>query len=126
MFGAYVRVIEGFGFLGGKSENFFDARRIRNVADHFLIGTGTHLLLDLHANRFQVETQLLKNIDGDALAELDEAEQQMLGPHKIVVEPIGLFAGKSENLLSARGKIIHRFVTHTSKCNYLSSLSNPA
>jgi hypothetical protein len=35
----------------------------------------------------------LEHIDGNSLAELDEPEEEMLGPHIIVVEPIGLLAG---------------------------------
>src|SRR5947209_10607184 len=125
MLGADVRVVKSLGFLGGERENFLHARRVGNIADHLLIGAGAHLLLDFHANGFEVEAEFLENVDGDALAQLDEAEQKMLGAHEIVVEPIGFFAGKRENLLGAGCKIIHRFVTHTSKCSYLSSLSNP-
>src|SRR5256885_4420533 len=126
MLGAHVSVIESFGFFRGESQNFFDTRCIRNISDHLLIGTGADLFLDFHANGFEVEAELLQDVDGDSLAQLDQTEQQMLGPHKIVVEAVGLFASKRENLLGAGCKIIHRFVTHTSKCNHFSSLSNPA
>jgi hypothetical protein len=35
----------------------------------------------------------LQNIDGDALAKLDQAEQQMFGSDVIVVEAVGFLPG---------------------------------
>jgi len=42
-----------------------------------LIGAGADLLLDFHADGLQVETELLQNVHGDTLAELNQAEQQV-------------------------------------------------
>src|SRR5438445_13267385 len=125
MLGAHISVVEGLGFFCGESQNFLHPGRIRNIADHLLIGAGAYLLLDFHADSLEIEPEFLENIDGDALPQLDEPKQQMFGSHKIVVDPIDLFASKRENLLGARGKIVHRFVTHTSTCKHLSSSSNP-
>ncbi len=72
-------MIQRLGFLGAQRENFLHARRVGNVADHLLIGAGADLFLDFHADGFEVEAQFLKHIDGDALAQFDQAEQKMLG-----------------------------------------------
>ena len=55
VFGADVSVIERLGFLGRERENLFHARRVGNVADHFLVGPGADLFLDFHADGFQVK-----------------------------------------------------------------------
>src|ERR1043166_7550336 len=126
MLGADVSVVESLGFLCRESENLFDAGSVRNIANHFLIGTGTDLFLDFHADGFEVEAELLKHIDGDALAELDETEEQMLSADEIMVETVGFLAREGEHLLRTRGKIIHCFFAHKSQCNHFSGLSNPA
>ena len=41
-------------FLAGKRENLLHPRGVRNVPDHLGLGTGTDLLLDFHAHRFEV------------------------------------------------------------------------
>ena len=72
-------------------------------------GTRTHLLLHLHAHRFKIKPHLLKHIDGDALPQLDQTKQQMLGPDIVVVEAVSFLAGKSQDLLRARCEVIHHF-----------------
>ena len=94
----------------------------------FWSGPGADLLLDFHADGLEVEAHLLEDIDGDALAQLDEAEQQVFGADKVVVEAVGFLARQRQHLLGARREIVHGFFahTHTSKCNYFAGLSNPA
>ena len=77
------------------------------LPDHLGLGAGADLLLDLHADGFEIEPQLLQHIDRDALAELDQAEQQVLRAHVIVVEAVGFLAGQGQDLLGARSKVIH-------------------
>ena len=48
-----------------------------------------------------------EDIDGDALAELDETEQQVLGANVGVIESVRFFTSKSEDLLSAWGEVVH-------------------
>ena len=121
VFGADVSVIQRLGFLGGEGENLLHARRVRNVADHLLIRAGADLFLDFHADGFEIQAELLQDVDGDALAQLDQAEQQMFGADKIVVEAVGFFARQRQHLLGAGRKIIHGFFAHTyylSQCNH--------
>ena len=86
VFGADVSVVQGLGFLGGQREDLLDAWGVRNVADHLLVGAGADLFLDFHADGLEVEAQLLEDVDGNALAQLDEPEQEVFGADKIVVE----------------------------------------
>ena len=113
VFGADVGMVEGLGFLGGEREDFFDARRVGDVADHFLIGAGADLLLDLHADGFEVEAHFLEHVDGDALAQLDQAEQKVFGADEVVIKPIGFLPRQREHLLRAGREIVHGFLAHT-------------
>src|ERR1051325_4609728 len=126
MLGADVGVIESLGFFGSESEDFFDARGVRDVADHLLIGPGADLFLDFHADSFEVEAELLKHIDCHTLAELDKAEQEVFGADEIMVKTVGFLSCQGQHLLRTRSKIIHCFFAHKSQCNHFSGLSNPA
>ena len=110
--GADVSVVERLRFLGGEREHLLHARSVGNVADHLLIGAGADLFLDFHADGLEVETHLLEDIHRDALAQLDQAEQQVLGADKIVVEPVGFLARQRQHLLRARREIVHGFFAH--------------
>ena len=112
MFGADVRVVERFGFLAGERQDLLDTRGVRDVPDHLLVRPGADLFFDFHANGFQVQTQFLEDIDGDALPQFDQAQQEMFGADKIVVEPVGFFARQREDLLRPGREIVHRFFAH--------------
>ena len=112
MFGADVSVIERLGFLGGEGEDFLHAGRVGNVADHLLVGAGADEILDFHADGFEVEAQFLEHIDGDALAQFDQAEQKMLGADKVMVKAVGFLARQREHLLRPRREVTHRFFAH--------------
>ena len=105
--GADVGMIERLRFLAGERENFFHPRRVGNVADHLRLRTGADLFLDFHPDGFEIEPHLLEDVHRDALPELDQAEQKMLGADVIVVEAVGFFASQRQDLLGARSKIIH-------------------
>ena len=107
VFGADVIVVELLGFLLRERENLLHARRVGNVADHLGLGSGADLLLHFHADGFEIEAHLLEDVDGDALAQLDEAKKQMLRAHVVVVEPVRFFAGQREHLLRSRREIVH-------------------
>ena len=79
------------------------------LPDHLGVGAGADLFFDFHADGFEIEAHLLQHVDRDALAELDQAEQQMLGADVIVVEAVGFLAGQGQDLLGARGEIVHDF-----------------
>src|SRR5437667_904874 len=107
-------MIERLGFLPREGQHFFYARCVRDVADHFCLRSGTDLLLHLHPYRLEIETHLLQNVHGHALAKLDESQKQVLGAHIVVVESVGFLASKRQNLLSPRCKIIHYSMVRSS------------
>src|SRR6266700_1356236 len=100
-------MIECLGFLAGESQYLFHPRRVGNVAYDFCFRTGAHLFLDLHPHGLEIESHFLENVDRDALAELDQSEQEMLGADVVVIEAVGFFAGKLQDLLGAGRKIVH-------------------
>ena len=107
MLGADIRMVEGLGFLVSKGKDFFHAGRVRNVSRSLLWRAGSYFLLDLHADGFEFQAHAFQHVDGHALAELDEAEQQMLGTYIGMVESVCFLSGKSEDLLSAWGEVVH-------------------
>ena len=101
-------------------------RRIGNVPDHFLVGARPDLLFDFHSNGVQIQAHLLEDVDGDPLAELDQAEQQMFGADKVMIKSVGFLARQCQNLLCARSEVAHRFIAHIYNNLYASSvLSSP-
>jgi len=106
--GADVAVVQGLRLLSGEGEDLLHAGRVGDVPDHLGLGTVADLLLDFEAHGVEVEVHLLQDVDRDALAELDEAEEEVLGPHVVVVETVRLLAGESQDLLRSGGEIIHR------------------
>jgi hypothetical protein len=107
VFGAHVAMAQGLGFLAGEREHLLDARGVGDVAGNFRVRAGADLFLDFHADGLQVQSHFLEHIDRDPLPEFDEAEEQMLGSHVVVVEAIGFFSCQGEDLLGARCKIVH-------------------
>ena len=107
VFGADVRMVEGFGFFAGEGEDFFDAWGVGNIADHFGFGATADLFFYLHANGFEVETHFLEDIYGHALAEFDETEEEVLGTDIVMIKAIGLLSGECENLLGAWREVVH-------------------
>ena len=125
VFGADVGMVEVFGFFAGQRQHLLHAWGVGDIADHFLVGTGADLFFDFHAYGLQIEAKFLEDIDGDPLAQFNQAQQEVLGAHKIMIEAVGFLARQGQHLLRAGREIIHGFVAHTLKCNYFSGLSTP-
>lgn len=58
-----------------------------------------------HPDCFEIQPHFLEDIDGDTLAQLDQAEENMLRAHIVVVKAVGLLACKGEDLLCAGVKL---------------------
>ncbi|SKT88236.1 Protein of uncharacterised function (DUF3170) [Mycobacteroides abscessus subsp. abscessus] len=71
--------------LGTRSERNVPGRRLLTLADD---------LLDLAAHPFQRDAQRLERLGGDALALMDQTQQDVLGADVVVVEHAGLFLGQ--------------------------------
>src|SRR5579859_1481454 len=128
MFRTHISVVERLGFFGGQGEDLFNARGIRDVADHLLIGPGADLLFDFHADGLEIEAELLQDIDSDALAQLNQAKQEVFGSDEVVVETVSFLTRQCEDLLGSGRKVVHGFFAHnySLKCNHCHCLSNPA
>ena len=109
MFRAHVGMVQRAGLTTGQRQHFLDARGKRHVAHGFGFGADADCFFDFQPDRFKVHAHFLENVDGNPLAERDEPEQNMLGSHVPVVEPIRLLAGQLKNLLRSGCKIVHRF-----------------
>ena len=109
---ADIRMVEGLRFLPGEREDFFHARRVRNTALGLRFLAGTNLFLHGIANGLEIEPHFLENAHSDALAQLDQPEQNVLGADVVVVEAVGFLAGEREHLLGSRREVIHRFLGH--------------
>src|SRR6266496_1150551 len=107
-------MIERLGLFASKRQHLFDARRVWDVANHLCLRSGTDLFLHFHSHRLEIEPHLLQDVYGHALPQLDQAEEQMLGAHIVVVEPVGFLASKRQNLLSSRCEIIHWLMVRSS------------
>src|SRR5437764_1232057 len=55
MFGADVRMVQRFGLSGRQCQRLLHARRIRDIADHFLFGSDAYLLFDFCSKRIKIE-----------------------------------------------------------------------
>ena len=72
-------------------------------------------LLDLLADGLQRDAERLERLGGDALALVDQAEQDVLGADVVVVEHPGLFLGQDDNPPRAVGEPLeHLFAPHES------------
>ena len=83
-------------------------------------------LLDLLADGLQRDAERLERLGGDALALVDEAEQDVLGADVVVVEHPGLFLGQDDNPPGAVGKPLeHVFAPHPAQRPDLSRAAIP-
>ena len=65
-----------------------------------------HRLLDLLLDLVQLDGEVLKHRGGDALTLADEAEQDVLRAHVLVVESRGFLARHGEDLPHPLGKVV--------------------
>ena len=113
--GADVGVVERLRFLAGERQDLLHARRVGNAALGLRLLAGAHLLFHGGAHGLEVEAHLLQHAHGDALPQLDQPEQDVLGADIVVVEAVGFLAGQREHLLGARREVVHRFLGHVVK-----------
>ena len=81
--------------LGARGEGDVTGRRLLALADD---------LLDLLAHGLERDAEGLERLGGDALALVDEAEQDVLGADVVVVEHPGLFLGQDDDPAGAVGE----------------------
>ena len=94
--GADVGVAELQRLAQGQLEHLLGARRERDVAARGLLALADDLL-DLGAHGFQRDVEALQGLRRDALALVDQAEQDVLGTDVVVGEHAGLFLGQHDH-----------------------------
>ena len=105
-------MVEILCFLLRQRDDLLHAWRIRNVADHFLVGSSTHLFLDFDADTVEINTHALQHVDGDALPQLYQAEEKVFRAEKVMIQPVGFLARERQHLLRSWCEITHGFIAH--------------
>ena len=108
MLGADILMIEGLSLFGCQREDFFNARRVRNIADDLLIRARAHELFDILSDSLQVNPVFLKHVDRYALAQFDKAEQKVFSAYEVVVETVSFLSGQSYDLHCAWREIVQK------------------
>ena len=113
MLRADVGVAEGAGLGHGVGHDLLHAGRERDRVRRLgLLGAGADLLLDGAAHGLEVEAHAAEDVDRDALAELDEPEQDVLRADVVVVEPAGFGPGQFHDLAGAGSEIAVLVLIH--------------
>ena len=94
--GADVVVTELQGLAEAQLEHLLGARRERDVAGRLLL-TLADDVLHLLAHGVEGDAERLQRLGCDALALVDEAEQDVLGADVVVVEHLRLFLGEDDH-----------------------------
>src|SRR5437868_15465535 len=95
---AHVGMIQGFCFFHRQGEDLLNTRRIRNLSDHLLVRPSSHLFFHFHSHGFQIKSEPLKDVHGDPLAQVDQAEQQVLCADEVMVKTIGFSSSQCQHL----------------------------
>ena len=107
MLGADITVIQLARLAHGELEHLLCARGIRKVRPSGLGGFPLFdRFFDFLLNLIQLDAEILQHGGRDALTLTDEAKQDMLGPHVLVVEARGLLSRHSEDLPHPLGEVV--------------------
>jgi hypothetical protein len=110
--GADVVVAELQRLAQRELEHLLGARREGDVAARGLLALADDLL-DLVADALEGDAEGLERLRGDALALVDQAEQDVLGPDVVVVEHPGLFLGQDDHPTGSVGETLeHEVAPH--------------
>src|SRR5262245_26350242 len=103
-------MIERAGFLDHVLNDSYRARREWWFTGVGLVKPWYHELLDLRPNVPQIGAEVFEDVGGNAVALLDQAQKDVLGPDVVVIEAPRLLARQLHHLAGAVGKaLVHRF-----------------
>ena len=103
MLGADVVVAQLQRFTQRQLEHLLRARREGDVAGRLLLPLADDVL-NLLAHGVERDAQALERLGGDALALVDETEQDVLGADVVVVEHLRLFLGEDDHTTGTVGE----------------------
>ena len=101
--GADVVVPQLEGFPQRELEHLLGARRERDVAGRCRTTVANHLV-DVFARLLKRDIQRCKRLRGDALALVDQSEQDVLGPDVVVIQQTRLFLREDDDAPGAVGE----------------------
>jgi hypothetical protein len=104
--GADVGVAHVLGLFHRILQHLLGPGREGDLAQEHDVVAGADDLLDLGPDAAQVHAEVGEHLGGDALAEGDEPQQDVLRAHVIVVESLGLFLGDQDDALRTLGESI--------------------
>ena len=94
--------------------HLLDARRQGNRFRCFgLFGAWPNLFLNGSPDRLEVEPHATEHIHGDAFAQLDEAEQNVLSAYVTVIEATSFSTGEFHDLTGAGSKVVVFVLIHS-------------
>ena len=108
--GADVVVAELQRLAQRQLEHLLRARREGDVAGRLLL-TLADDVLHLLAHGVERDAERLERLGGDALALVDQAEQDVLGADVVVVEHLRLFLGEDDNATGSVGESLEHLLT---------------
>ena len=107
MFGTDVAVIEIASFRHRELKHFFGARGIRQIRSGGLCRLSLlDGVLDLLGYVVEIHVQVLQHRCRNALTLADQAEQDMLGAHILVMQACRFLACHRENLPHPLGEVV--------------------
>ncbi len=113
----HVGVVQLARLAHGELENFFGPGRVRQIGSG---GGGRfallHRLLDLLLNLLEVDVEIRQHGRGNAFAFADQSQQDMLGPHVLVVQPRSFLPRHLEDLAHPIREVVPVHRSPTSDC----------
>ena len=74
-------------------DDLFGSRHFRQFALCGCIGAAADQFFDFQADRLRIDTEVLQNLDGDAVSLLDKSQKQMLGANVFMPQPLRICIG---------------------------------
>ena len=116
MFGPDIIIVHRLGFVGGHHDDVFQSACEGSRSILPGLPPGSELAFHFEAQRVQIQSHCAENGNRHAFSERDQSQQQMFGPHIVVIEPFRLFLGESQHMFRPRGEILEpgRQIIHIS------------
>src|SRR5216683_386566 len=105
MLGPEVVMMQATSFVHGQLYHLFSAWCKANLTNHNSVSPAKDRL-NGDAGLVQVNTQVTQYFSSNAIALAYKAEQEMLRPDVIMLEPLGLFLGKMQDLSGSLSKFV--------------------
>src|SRR3954464_13581038 len=89
-----------------KTEHVFNTRSVGNVPGNLLWRASQNQAFDPLPKGVRVEVEFLEQIECTALSQRDQAQQQMLCSHKLMVQAHRFLTRERQNMVSTGRKVV--------------------